>query len=176
MINVWLVANISVTHLGSCSMTQVTVRSQSRQWWLLMAWRQAGHQKKIITVGNIACVDFIRSSRRNVGRWLLMLGVHLITRGPMGLFHTVHSINHWWKLASRYQYLINMNICKKMGGGLPLRPVETMKNLLIVRLCKALNQWDFELRISKYLEMWHPVRCLLNFRMIAEIWTSISCL
>ena len=32
-----------------------------------------------------------------------MLGVHLITRGPMGLFHTVQSINHWWKLASRYQ-------------------------------------------------------------------------
>ena len=46
-----------------------------------------------------------------------MLSVHLITRGPMGLFHTVHSINHWWKLASRYQYLINMNICKKMCGG-----------------------------------------------------------
>ena len=38
-----------------------------------------------------------------VGWWLLMLGVHLITRGPMGLFHTVQSINHWWKLASRYQ-------------------------------------------------------------------------
>ena len=77
--------------------------SQSRQWWLLMAWRQAGHQKTFITVGDIACVDFIRSSRRNVGRWLLMLGVHLITRGPMGLFHTVQSINHWWKLALRYQ-------------------------------------------------------------------------
>ena len=85
MIIVWLVANISVTPLGSCSMTQVTVRSQSRQWWLLMAWRQAGHQKTFITVGDIACVDFIRSNRCNVGRWLLMLGVHLITRGPMGL-------------------------------------------------------------------------------------------
>ena len=84
-------------------MTQVTVRSHSRQWWLLMAWRQAGHQKTFITVGDIACVDFIRSRRCNVGRWLLMLGVHLITRGPMGLFHTVHSINHWCKLASRYQ-------------------------------------------------------------------------
>ena len=56
-----------------------------------------------------------------------------------------------------------MNICKNwgVGGALPLRPVETMKNLLIVRLCKALKQWDFELKISKYLEMWHPVRCLL---------------
>ena len=105
MVIVWLVANISVTPLGSCSMTQVTVRSQSRHWWLLMAWRQAGHQQTFITVGDIACVDFIRSSRRNVGRWLLMLGVHLITQGPTGLFHTVHSINHWWKLASRYQLM-----------------------------------------------------------------------
>ena len=47
-------ANISVTPLGSCSMTPVTVRSRSRQWWLLMAWRQAGHQKTFITVGDIA--------------------------------------------------------------------------------------------------------------------------
>ena len=157
MIIVWLVANISVTPLGSCSMTQVTVRSQSRQWWLLMAWRQAGHQKIFITVGDIACVDFIRSSRRNVGRWLLMLGVHLITRGPMGIFHTVHSINHWWKLASRYQYLINMNICKKMGGGgggeggLPLRPVhwnyEKSFHRKIVQSLEPVGYWVKNLKI-----------------------------